>query len=83
MNQKKEQAASVHFTISIPGSLKVQMGEFPEINWSGVAARAFLQQIQAQTVVRKFAERGISDEEAIERGLRLHKQNSKQLHAEH
>ncbi len=67
--QDKEK--TVHFTITIPESLKGRMGDFPEINWSGVATRAFRKQIEAQIIVRQFAEKGISDEEAINRGLAL------------
>lgn len=62
---------TVHFTITIPKSLRARMSEFQEINWSVVATRAFRKQIEAQTIVRQFAEKGISDEEAINRGLSL------------
>lgn len=72
MNDKE---VTIHFTITIPESLKLQMKEFPEINWSGVATRAFRKQIEAQKIVRQFAEKGISDEEAVKRGLLLEHQN--------
>ena len=62
---------TVHFTITIPKSVKTRMSDFPEINWSGVATRAFRKQIEAQMLVRSFAEKGITDEEAIERGLSI------------
>jgi hypothetical protein len=68
---------TVHFTITVPKSLKAQMSEFQEINWSGVATRAFRKQIEAQTIIRQFAEKGISNEEAITRGLSLRR--AKQL----
>ncbi len=68
---------TVHFTITIPKSLKAQMNEFPEINWSGLATRTFRKQIEAQIIIRQFAEKGISDEEAIKRGLSL--QHGKQF----
>ncbi|MHB1869025.1 MAG: hypothetical protein ACYCPP_08785 [Nitrososphaerales archaeon] len=68
---------TVHFTITVPKSLKAQMYQFQEINWSGVATRAFRKQIEAQTIIRQFAEKGISDEEAINRGLSL--RHAKQL----
>ncbi|MGI0092196.1 MAG: hypothetical protein ACREBS_10850 [Nitrososphaerales archaeon] len=68
---------TVHFTITVPKSLKKEMSEFQEINWSGVATRAFRKQIEAQTIIRQFAEKGISDEEAIRRGLSL--RHEKQL----
>ncbi len=71
MNTKEE---TVHFTITIPKSLKVRMNDFPEINWSGLATMAFRKQIEAQTIIRRFAEKGISDEDAINRGLSLRRQ---------
>lgn len=72
MNDKEQ---TLHFTITLPESLRQEMKEFPEINWSGVATRAFRKQIEAQKIVRQFAEKGISDEEAIKRGLSLEDQN--------
>ena len=67
----------VHVTLSIPKSVRERMSEFPEINWSAVATRAFRKQIEAQVIVRSFAEEGITDEKAIERGLSL--RHGKQL----
>lgn len=71
MNDKEQ---TIHFTITLPESLRQEMKEFPEVNWSGVATRAFRKQIEAQKIVRQFAEKGISDEEAIKRGLSLEHQ---------
>ena len=68
MTEKEE---SVHLTITIPKSVRARMNDFPEINWSGVATRAFRKQIDAQMLVRSYAEEGITDEEAIKRGLSL------------
>ena len=72
MNDKEQ---TLHFTITLPESLRLEMKDFRDINWSGVATRAFRKQIEAQKIVRQFAEKGISDEEAIKRGLSLEDQN--------
>lgn len=58
-------------TISLPASLKAKMESHEEINWSGVAAKAFARQLRAQEVLEEFGEEGVSEEEAIQRGLRL------------
>lgn len=58
-------------SISVPATLKAKMEKHQEINWSGVAAKAFDRQLRAQEVLEQFREEGVSEEEAIERGLRL------------
>jgi hypothetical protein len=57
--------------ISVPLSLKRRMEKHPEINWSGVACRTFERQLQAQGVLDQLAEEGVSEEEAVERALRV------------
>ena len=70
---------TVHFTITIPKSVKLRMSDFPEINWSAVATRAFRRQMDAQAIIQKFAEPDISDEEAIRRGLAIRRSHAKEL----
>jgi hypothetical protein len=57
--------------ISVPLSLKRRMEKHPEINWSGVACKTFERQLQAQDVLDQLAEKGVSEEEAVERALRV------------
>ncbi len=57
--------------ITLPKSVKKEIDEHPEINWSGVASKAFIRQLQAQKVLDQFAEPDVSEDEAIERALRV------------
>lgn len=67
----KTRLKTERMTITVPVSLKRQMGKRAEINWSAVASKAFERHLEAQRVVELFAEAGVSDEEAIQRGLQL------------
>jgi hypothetical protein len=67
----KSKQASTHITISVPLELKREMQQRPEINWSRIAAKAFEKRLEAERVLGLFAEPDISEEEAIQRGLRL------------
>lgn len=67
----KRKEKSKPMSISVPASIKAEMGKHSEINWSGVAAKAFVRQLRAQEVLEQFSEEGVSEEEAIQRGLRL------------
>lgn len=68
MNRKEK---TVPMNISVPASLRRRMEEHPEMNWSAVARKTFERQLQAQDVLDQFAEEGVSDEEALERALRI------------
>jgi hypothetical protein len=57
--------------ISVPLSLKRRMEKHQEINWSGVACKTFERQLQAQDVLDQLVEEGVSEEEAVERALRV------------
>jgi len=65
------QEKTVHRTISVAKSLATEMDRYPEINWSGVASRAFRKQIEAQKVLSKFEEPGITEEEIMSRIRKL------------
>jgi len=43
----------------------------PEINWSRIAAMAFEKRLEVERVLGLFAESDITEDEAIQRGLRL------------
>lgn len=67
----KRKEKTEHMNISVPLSLKRRMEKHPEINWSGVASKTFERQLQAQDVLDQLAEKGVSEEEAVERALRV------------
>ena len=64
---KKER--SVPMNISIPVTLKRELKEHPETNWSRVATKAFERQLQAEKLLEQFAEPSLSDEEILRRAL--------------
>jgi hypothetical protein len=67
----KRKEKTEHMNISVPLSLKRRMEKHPEINWSGVASKTFERQLQAQDVLDQLAEKGVSEEEAMDRALRV------------
>jgi predicted dinucleotide-binding enzyme len=67
----KSKKATTHMTITVPVELKREMEEHGEINWSRTATKAFEKRLEAEKVLGAFAEPGISEEEAIQRGMDL------------
>jgi hypothetical protein len=67
----KRREKTEHMNISVPLSLKRRIERHPEINWSGVACKTFERQLQAQDVLDQLSEQGVSEEEAVERALRV------------
>ncbi len=61
----------VHMTITVPASLKREMDKHDQINWSAVATKGFQKRVEAEKILERFVETGISEEEAIRRGLRI------------
>jgi post-segregation antitoxin (ccd killing protein) len=57
--------------ISVPVSLRERMDRHSDINWSATACRAFERQLQAQEVLSRFADTNVSEEEALERALKV------------
>ncbi len=57
--------------ISVPASLKRQIQEHPEINWSALASKTFDRQLRAQNVLDQLVEEGVSEDEATVRALRV------------
>jgi hypothetical protein len=58
---------TVHKTISIPESLAGEMDHYPEINWSGLATSTFRKRIEAEKILSRFSEPGITQEEIARR----------------
>ncbi len=58
-------------TITVPASLKREMDKHVQINWSAVATNGFQKRVEAEKILERFVETGISEEEAIRRGLRI------------
>jgi hypothetical protein len=69
----KRKESMAHMTISVPASLKQDMEKHPQINWSAIASAAFRKRLGVEEVLGRFAEEGISEEEAIKRSLSTEK----------
>jgi hypothetical protein len=67
----KSKEPTTHMTITVPVALKREMEKHVEINWSRTATKAFEKRLEAEKVLGVFAEPGITEEEAIERGINL------------
>ncbi len=67
----KRREGTVPVNISVPLSLRKKMEKHPEINWSATACRAFERQLRAQEVLDELSEAGVSEEEALERALKV------------
>jgi post-segregation antitoxin (ccd killing protein) len=67
----KRKEGTVPLNISVPLSLKKRMEKHQEINWSATASRAFERQLQAQEALDELSEPGVSEEEALDRALRV------------
>ncbi len=59
----------IPMSISVPAALKKELKKHPETNWSRVATKAFERQLQAEKLLERFAEPGLSDEEILRRAL--------------
>ena len=67
----KSNETTTHMTITVPVKLKREMEKHHEINWSRIATKSFERRLEAEKVLGAFTEPDISEDEAIERGLRL------------
>ncbi|MDG6929225.1 MAG: hypothetical protein JRN29_04160 [Nitrososphaerota archaeon] len=67
----KRKEGTVPLNISVPSSLKKRIEQHQEINWSATACRAFERQLQAQEALDQLSESGVSEEEALDRALRV------------
>jgi hypothetical protein len=78
----KTKEATAHMTITVPVRLKREMERHGEINWSRTATKAFERRLEAEKMLGAFAEPGISEEEAIQRGLNLRHKLLEKTHRE-
>jgi len=59
-------------TLAIPADLKVQMGRFPEINWSEVARQAIAEKMRVlQTMQRLLAKSVLTEGDAVAIGRQI------------
>jgi len=77
----KAKEKTVPMNISVPEGLKRRMDEHREINWSALACKTFERQVRAQEVLGQFAEEGVSEEEALERAMRIQHPSRKVVRA--
>ena len=68
-NSVTSKVTMTHMSISVRAELKREMAKHPEINWSRTASKAFETRLEAEKLLEAFAEPGISEEEAIRRGI--------------
>lgn len=63
-----------NMTLAIPSELKKKMDQFPELNWSEVARKAFQQQIADFEFLKKFSSKStMTEEEALRLGHKIKK----------
>jgi len=67
----KGKEKTVPMNISVPVSLKRRMDEHREINWSALACKMFERQLKAQEILSQLEEPNVSEEEALERAMRV------------
>ncbi len=67
----KRKERTVPLNISVPSSLRRRMERHQEINWSATACRAFERQLHAQEALDELAEPDVSEEEALDRALKV------------
>jgi len=75
----KREEKMIHFNITVPEAVRKEMIDHPEINWSAVATKAFQKQLRAQEILQQFADPSVSEDEAIQRGLKIHHRQGKTL----
>ena len=68
----------VSITLAVPKELKLEMDEFPEINWSAIARDAIKQKIILLKKFREFTkESSITEEDALRLGKKTNKNLAK------
>jgi hypothetical protein len=75
----KREVKMIHFNITVPDTVKREMTKHSEINWSAVATKAFEKQLKAQKILEQFADSSVAEEDAIQRGLKIHHRQGKTL----
>jgi len=65
-------------TLAVPSELKHKMENFPEMNWSAVARKAFMQKIKDLEFLEKFTrDSTLTEEDALRLGRELNKNLAK------
>ena len=65
-------------TLAVPSELKHKMENFPEMNWSEVARKAFKQKIKDLEFLEKFTrDSTLTEEDALRLGRELNKNLAK------
>jgi len=65
-------------TLAVPKELKTQMDQFPEINWSEVARKAFREKVEDLKFLKEFTSKSeLTEKDALELGRKVNKALSK------
>ena len=65
-------------TLSVPKELKNLMDQFPEINWSEVARKAFREKVEDLKLLKEFTSKSeLTEKDALELGRKVNKALSK------
>jgi len=65
-------------TLAVPKELKTQMDQFPEINWSEVARKAFREKVEDLKFLKEFTSKSeLTEDDALELGRKVNKALSK------
>ena len=65
-------------TLSVPKELKTLMDQFPEINWSEVARKAFREKVEDLRFLKEFTSKSeLTEEDALELGRKVNRALSK------
>ncbi|WP_455392178.1 hypothetical protein [[Eubacterium] cellulosolvens] len=68
----------VNMTLAVPKELKNLMDQFPEINWSEVARKAFREKVEDLKFLKEFTSKSeLTEEDALELGRKVNKALSK------
>jgi hypothetical protein len=61
-------------TLAVPKELKNLMDQFPEINWSEVARKAFREKVEDLKFLKEFTSKSeLTEEDALELGRKVNK----------
>ena len=65
-------------TLAVPKELKNLMDQFPEINWSEVARKAFREKVEDLKFLKEFTSKSeLTEEDALKLGRKVNKALSK------
>ena len=68
----------VSLTLSVPGELKLEMDEFPEMNWSEIARQAIRKRVELlRRMDKMFANSELTEEDTIKLGRKVNRSLAK------